>query len=62
MLNETSKYQLEVDDKVEGIWGETEQIVEQELKSMKVGKASGPFRVTSDLITAAGASGVKGLF
>ena len=40
----------------------TEQIVEQALKSMKVGKAPGPSGVTSNLIKAAGATGVKGLF
>ena len=42
LLNETSEYQLEEEDKVEGpILGVTEQIVEQALKSMKLGKASG---------------------
>ena len=40
LLNETSKYQLEEEDKVEGlIWGVTEQTVGQALKSMKVDKA-----------------------
>ena len=63
LLNETYEYQLEVEDKVEGpIWGVTEQIVEQALKSMRVGKAPGPSGVTSDLIKAAGATGVKGFF
>ena len=38
----------------------TEQMVEQALKSMKVGKAPGPSAVTSNLIKAAGATGVKG--
>ena len=32
------------------IWGKTEQMVEQALKSIKVGKAMGPSGVTSDLI------------
>ena len=63
LLNETNDYQLEEEDKKEGrIWGVTEQIVEQTLKSMKVGKALGPSGVTSDFIKAAGATGVKGLF
>ena len=44
------------------IWSVTEQIVEQTLKSMKVGKVLGPCEVTSDLVKAAGATGVKGLF
>ena len=51
MLNETEEYQLKEEDKVEGlIWGVTEQIVEQALKSMKVDKAPGPSGVTSNLI------------
>ena len=59
MLNETNKYLVEEEDKVEGpMWGVTEQME----KSMKVGKALGPFGVTSDLIEAAGATGVNGLF
>ena len=63
LLNKTNEYQLEEEDKVEGpIWGVTEQIVEQALKSMKVGKAPGPSGITSDLIKAAGVTGVKGLF
>ena len=63
LLNETDEYQLEDEDKVRGpIWGVTEQIVEQGLKSMKVGKALGPSGVTGDLIKAAEATGVKGLF
>ena len=64
MLNEPNEYQLEEKDKVGGpIWGLTEQTVEQALKSMKVGKALGPSGVTSDdLVKAAGATGVKGLF
>ena len=63
LLYETNKYQLEEKDKVEGpIWGVTEHIVEQTLKSMKVGKVLKSFGVTSDLIKAAGATGVKGLF
>ena len=63
MLNETNEYQLEEEDKVEGpIWGMTEQIVEQALNTMKVGKALGPSGVTSNFIKAAGATGVKGLF
>ena len=62
MLNKTNEYRLEEKDKVEGlIWGVTEQIVEQALKSMKVGKTLGPSVVTSDLIKAARATGVKGL-
>ena len=60
LLNE---YQLEEEDKVEGpLWVVTKQIVEQALKSMKVGKAPGPSGVTSDLIKAARATGVKELF
>ena len=48
---------------MEGLkWGVTEQMVEQALKSTKVGKALGPLGVTSDLIKAARATGVKGLF
>ena len=63
LLNKTNEYQLEEEDKVEGpIWGVTEQIVVQALKSMKVGKVPGPSWVTSDLIKAADATGVKGLF
>ena len=47
LLNKTNEYQLEEEDKVKGlIWGVAEQIVEQALKSMKVGKALGPFGVT----------------
>ena len=57
LLGETNEYQLEEEDKVKGpIWGLTEQIVEQALKSMKVVKSPGPFGVTSDLIKAAGAA------
>ena len=37
-------------------------MVEQALKSMKIGKAPVPSGVTSNLIKAAGATGVKGLF
>ena len=37
-------------------------MVEQGLKGMKVGKASGPSGVTSELIKAAGTTGVKKLF
>ena len=37
-------------------------MVEQALKSMKVDKAPGPSGVTSNLIKAAGATGVEGLF
>ena len=44
------------------IWGVTEHMVKQALKRMKVGKAAGPSWVTSDLIKAAGATGMKGLF
>ena len=44
------------------LWGMTEQVVEQALKSMKVSKAPGPPWVTNDLIKAAQATGVKGLF
>ena len=36
--------------------------MEQALKSMKIGKAPVPSGVTSNLIKAAGATGVKGLF
>ena len=61
MLNRTNGYQQEEEDKVEKpIWGVTEQIV-QALKSMKVGKTTGPSGVSSDLIKAAGATEVKGL-
>ena len=50
LLNKTNEYQLEEKDKVEGpIWGVTEQIVKQELKSMKVGKVPEPSGVTSNL-------------
>ena len=63
MLNETSEYQLQRKDKVEGsIWGVTEPMVEQALNSVKVGTAPRPTGVTSDLIKPAGATGVKGLF
>ena len=46
------------------IWGVTDKLVEQALKTMKVGKAPGlsGHGVTSYLIKAAGATGVKGLF
>ena len=44
------------------IWSVIEQMVEQALKSMKVGKLSGPPGVTSDFLKAAEATGVKGLF
>ena len=37
-------------------------MVEQALKSMKVGRAPRPSGVTSDLIKATGATEVKGLF
>ena len=61
LLNEANEYQLEEEvDRL--IWGVTEQIVEQALKSMKVGKIPRPSGVTSDLIKAAGATGVKGHF
>ena len=61
--NETNEYQLDEEEKWKAaIWGVTEQIVEQALKSMKVGKAPGPSGITSDLIKAAGATGVKWLF
>ena len=47
LLSKTNEYQLEKEDKVEGsIWGVTEQIVEQALRSIKVGKAQGPSDVT----------------
>ena len=47
LLNEANEYQLEEEvDRL--IWGVTEQIVEQALKSMKVDKAPGPSGVTSD--------------
>ena len=63
LLNETNEYQLEEEDKVEGLkWGVTEQTVEQALKSMKVGKVPGPSGVTNGLIKVVGATGVKGLF
>ena len=62
-LNEINEYQLKEEDKVVGaIWGVTKQVVERALKSMKVGKAPGLSGVTSDLIKAAGATGVKVLF
>ena len=49
LLNEINEYQLEEEDKVEGpIWGMTEQIVEQALKSIKLGNAPGPSGVTID--------------
>ena len=58
LLNETNEYRLEEEDKAEElIRGVTEQMVEQALKSMKVG--TGAIWVTSDLIKAAGATGVK---
>ena len=44
------------------IWGVNEQMVEQTLKSIKTGKELGPSWVTSDLIKATGATGVKWLF
>ena len=54
LLNETNEYQLEEEGKVKGpIWGVTGQLVEQALKSIKVGKAPGPSGVTSGLIKAA---------
>ena len=63
LLNETNEYQLKKEDKMKGpIWGVNEEIVEQALKSMKLGKAPGPSGVKSDLIKAAGATKVKGLF
>ena len=63
MLNKANEYQLEEEDKVEGtIWGVNELMVEQALKSMKVGKAQGLSGVASNLIKVAGANGVKGLF
>ena len=63
MLNRTNGYQQEEEDKVEKpIWGVTEQTVEQALNSMKVGKTTGPSGISSDLIKAAGTTGVKGLF
>ena len=63
LLNETNEYQLEVEDKEEElIWGVTDQMVEQALKSMKVGTAPGPSGVTSDFVKAARATGMKGLF
>ena len=63
LSNKTKEYQLEEEDKVVGpTSGVPEQMVEQALKSMKVGKAPGPSGVTTNLIKAAGATGVKGLF
>ena len=64
LLNETNEYQLEEEDKWKDqiIWGKTEQMVEQALKSMKVGKALGLSEVTSDLIKATGATRVKDFF
>ena len=44
------------------ILGETEQMLEQELKSMKVSKVPGPSRETSDFIKVAGATRVKRVF
>ena len=44
------------------IWAVTEQLVEQALKSMKVSKVPRSFGVISDLIKAAGATRVNGLF
>ena len=42
LLNETNRYQLEEEDKVEGrIWGVNEQMEEQALMGMKVGKIPG---------------------
>ena len=63
LLNETNAYQLEEEQKIEGpIWGITEDMIEKALKSMKTGKAPGPSGVTSDLMKAAGATGVRGIF
>ena len=63
MLNKTNEYQLEEEYDVEGpTWGVTKQMVGQALKSIKVGKVPGPSGVTSDLIKAAGTTGVKSLF
>ena len=61
LLNEY-KLKLEEDKVERPIWGVTEQIVEQALKSMKVGKAPGQSGVISELIKTAGSTGVKGLF
>ena len=48
---ERNEYQLEEEDKVEGpVWGVTEQIVEQALKNMKIGKTLGSSGLTSDFI------------
>ena len=44
------------------MWGVTQQMVEQVLKSMTVGKAPGPSAVTNDRVKIVGATGVKGLF
>ena len=63
LLNGKNEYQLEEEDKAEGPIKEvTEQMVEQPMKSMKVDKAPESPGVTSDLIKAAGATGVKWLF
>ena len=63
LLNETNAYQLEEEQKIEGpIWGITESMIEKALKNMKADKAPGPSGITSDLLKAAGATGVKGLF
>ena len=51
LLSETNEYQLEEEDKVIGpILGVNEQILEQALKSMKVGKVPGPSGIISDPI------------
>ena len=53
LLNETNMYQREEKVKVERlIWGVSEQLLEQALKSMKANKAPGPSGVTRDLIKA----------
>ena len=42
-VKQDKRVKLKEEDKVEGpIWGVTEQMVEQALKSMKVSKAQGP--------------------
>ena len=54
MLNEKNEYQLGEEDQLQGpIQGVAEQMVEQALKSMKVGKVIGPSRIICNLIMAA---------
>ena len=63
LLNVENENQIEEEPCVEGPIEEiARKEVEEALKSMKTGRASGPSRVTSELLKFAGNSGIDEIF